>query len=51
MIKIEKVIFDLGKVIVKFDPRNLYNKIFDNPEDTDFFLKIYVHGNGIFNKI
>jgi 2-haloacid dehalogenase len=37
--KIEKVIFDLGKVIVKFDPRNLYNKIFDTPEDTDFFFK------------
>jgi len=36
--KIEKVIFDLGKVIVKFDPRNLYNKIFDNPKDTDFFF-------------
>ena len=39
MSKIEKVIFDLGKVIVKFDPRNLYNKIFDNPEDIDFFFK------------
>ena len=40
MNKIEKVIFDLGKVIVKFDPRNLYNKIFDTPEDTDFFKNI-----------
>ena len=39
MSKIEKVIFDLGKVIVKFDPRNLYNKIFDTPEDTNFFFK------------
>ena len=39
MSKIEKVIFDLGKVIVKFDPRNLYNKVFDTPEDTDFFFK------------
>lgn len=39
MNKIEKVIFDLGKVIVKFDPRNLYNKIFDTPEDIDFFFK------------
>ena len=39
MNKIEKVIFDLGKVIVKFDPRNLYNKVFDTPEDTDFFFK------------
>ena len=39
MNKIEKVIFDLGKVIVKFDPRNLYNKVFDTPEDIDFFFK------------
>ena len=39
MSKIEKVIFDLGKVIVKFDPRNLYNKVFDTPEDIDFFFK------------
>ena len=39
MSKIEKVIFDLGKVIVKFDPRNLYNKIFDTPEEIDFFFK------------
>jgi len=37
--KIEKVIFDLGKVIVKFDPRNLYNKVFDTSEDIDFFFK------------
>lgn len=39
MKKIEKVIFDLGKVIVKFNPRNLFNKIFNTSEEIDFFFK------------
>ena len=31
--KIEKVIFDLGKVLVKFDPKNLFNKIFKEEKE------------------
>ena len=37
--KIEKVIFDLGKVIVKFDPKNLFKKIFQNEKEMNFFFK------------
>ena len=37
--KIEKVIFDLGKVLVKFDPKNLFNKIFKEEKEIDFFFK------------
>ncbi len=37
--KIDKVIFDIGKVLVKFDPKNLYKKIFDSNDQIDFFFK------------
>jgi 2-haloacid dehalogenase len=37
--KIEKVIFDLGKVLVKFDPKNLFNKIFKEEKEIDFFFR------------
>ncbi|MBL61288.1 MAG: haloacid dehalogenase [Candidatus Pelagibacter sp.] len=37
--KIEKVIFDLGKVIVKFDPKNLFRKIFKTEEEIIYFFK------------
>ena len=39
MRQIEKVIFDLGKVLVKFDPKNLFNKIFKNKDEIDYFFK------------
>jgi len=37
--KIEKVIFDVGKVLIQFNPRELYKKIFDNDADINFFFK------------
>ena len=37
--KTEKVIFDLGKVLVKFDPKNLFNKIFKEEKEIDFFFR------------
>lgn len=37
--KIEKVIFDLGKVLVKFNPKNLFNKLFKTEEEISFFYK------------
>ncbi len=37
--KIEKVIFDLGKVLVKFDPKNLFKKIFKTEDEINFFFK------------
>ncbi len=36
--KIEKVIFDLGKVLVRFDVKNLFRKILPNEKEVDFFL-------------
>ena len=36
---IQKVIFDVGQVLVKFNPRNLFIKILKDEEKVDFFLK------------
>ena len=36
---IQKVIFDVGQVLVKFNPRNLFIKILKDEENVDFFLK------------
>ena len=38
--KIEKVIFDLGKVLVKFNPRNPFKNIFKSEDDINFFKNI-----------
>lgn len=32
------VLFDVGNVIVRWDPRTLYSKIFDDPAERDYFL-------------
>ena len=32
------VLFDVGNVIVRWDPRTLYSKIFPDPAELDFFL-------------
>ena len=37
--KIEKVIFDLGKVLVKFNPRNPFKNILKSDDDINFFFK------------
>ena len=37
--KIEKVIFDLGKVLVKFDPNNLFKKLFETDDEINYFYK------------
>ncbi len=31
-------IFDLGKVLIKWDPRNLYQKIFSDEKEMEYFL-------------
>jgi len=33
------VLFDIGNVIVRFDPRALYTKILTDPEERDWFLR------------
>ena len=37
--KIEKVIFDLGKVLVKFNPKNPFKNIFESEDEMNFFFK------------
>ena len=36
--KIKTVIFDLGGVLIDWEPRRLFKKIFDNEEEMEFFL-------------
>ncbi len=35
----QSIIFDLGAVLVDWNPRYLYRKIFRTPEETEFFLQ------------
>ncbi len=32
------VIFDIGRVLIHWDPRHLYEKLIDDPEELDWFL-------------
>jgi len=36
--KIETIVFDLGNVLVDWNPSNLYSKIFTDKKDEDYFL-------------
>lgn len=36
--KIDTVVFDLGNVLVSWNPANLYNKIFSDKKEVDYFL-------------
>ena len=33
-----KVVFDVGNVLVRWDPRNLYYRMFDDPAEMEWFL-------------
>lgn len=35
---IETVVFDLGGVLINWDPRNLYRKVFEREEEMEYFL-------------
>jgi 2-haloacid dehalogenase len=37
------VVFDVGNVLIHWDPRRLYDKIFEGPEKVDHFLKEICH--------
>jgi 2-haloacid dehalogenase len=36
--KITTVVFDIGNVLIEWDPRHLYRRIFDTPEEIELFL-------------
>ena len=37
--KIDTIIFDLGNVLVRWDPANLYRNVFTDEQERDFFLR------------
>ncbi|MEO0731491.1 MAG: HAD-IA family hydrolase [Bacteroidota bacterium] len=40
---VHTIIFDIGNVLIGWDPRNLYNKVFPTPEEADWFVTNIVH--------
>jgi 2-haloacid dehalogenase len=36
--RIDTVVFDIGQVLLEWDPRHLYRTIFDDPTDMEWFL-------------
>jgi 2-haloacid dehalogenase len=40
---IHTIIFDLGNVLIGWNPRNLYNQVFDTPEEADWFVTNITH--------
>jgi 2-haloacid dehalogenase len=39
------VVFDLGMVLIEWDPRHLYRKVFDNPDKMEWFLSNVCHND------
>ena len=37
------IIFDIGNVLIGWNPRNLYNKVFATPEEADWFVSNITH--------
>ncbi len=37
------IIFDIGNVLIGWNPRNLYNKVFPTPEEADWFVSNITH--------
>ncbi|MCB0420858.1 MAG: HAD family phosphatase [Bdellovibrionales bacterium] len=38
MSQLDSIVFDLGNVLISWDPRNLYKKIFKESEEMEYFL-------------
>jgi 2-haloacid dehalogenase len=38
------IVFDLGMVLIQWDPRHLYRKVFDDPARMEWFLAHVCHG-------
>ena len=39
------IVFDLGMVLIEWDPRHLYRKVFDDPAKMEWFLAHVCHGD------
>ncbi len=42
MIPINTVIFDLGNVLIDWDPRYLYRKLFNTDDEVEWFFREYL---------
>ncbi|MEM9527020.1 MAG: HAD family phosphatase, partial [Bacteroidota bacterium] len=40
---VHTIIFDIGNVLIGWDPRLLYNKVFATPAEADWFVKNITH--------
>jgi 2-haloacid dehalogenase len=40
---VHTIVFDIGNVLIGWNPRNLYNKVFDTPEEADWFVNNITH--------
>jgi len=40
---VHTIIFDIGNVLIGWNPRNLYNKVFDTPEEAEWFVNNITH--------
>ena len=40
------VVFDVGNVLLRWDPRNLYRKVFEDEERMEWFLATFVRASG-----
>ena len=40
---IKTIIFDIGNVLISWDPRRLYRKVFSTPEEADWFVNNITH--------
>lgn len=45
MAQINNIVFDLGGVLIDWNPRYLYRQIFSDPEEMEFFLSHVCHGH------
>lgn len=41
---IKNVVFDFGNVLIGWDPRNLYRKVFESEEEMEYFLREVCNG-------
>ncbi len=45
MAEIRNIVFDLGGVLIDWNPRYLYRKLFENAGEMEFFLREVCHGH------
>lgn len=49
--KIKNIVFDFGGVLVDWNPRYLYKDLFNDPEEMEEFLPLFVLKAGILSRM